>query len=563
MFSFAGHPGKRQRAWRAVALCLLTGLSATQASADILSWDTRPSSVFSSGQTDTAMVNGVTIVSSGSASGSFNSRDHQLWPAGSSNGITGYVGSFMDASGDDESSFQTTQILFSEPVYNVSFTVADIDGGASYNDGINRFTDIVELRANAGATLPTSASVVNSSRVSWNASTGRATAIHDNNLTDNSGTIAVTFAGPVTSLAIKHIAGLISASNNPSTQAIFISDISYQRSPRLALQKTTAGAVGTFSYSISNGPVGTISTSLTTAAAGTPVTGALNRLGAAGTATTVTETTASGWVIASTAANCSDANSAESGNPTSFTVSFSGSAYTIPAAHIRGGAELTCGITNTRLPTLTLTKVSIGGAGGFTFSGDNGWSSQMITTTVEGSAVTGATQILTAASTATTITETIPPGWQLLSVSCTGTGGGTQPTVDASSGSIAFTPMQTASGAAIDCTVTNFLPLPRLSLVKTASPPGPVSVGDVITYFYDVANTGNVSLSNVKLGELFNGHGTVPVPGRETLHVDAAPSGDSSNGTSDDGVWQSLGPGDVVRFIAQYRVVQSDIDYLQ
>ena len=43
-------------------------------------------------------------------------------------------------------------------------------------------------------------------------------------------------------------------------------------------------------------------------------------------------------------------------------------------------------------PTLTLTKISQGGVGSFTFTGTNGWASQTITTTTSPVNVSGATQ---------------------------------------------------------------------------------------------------------------------------------------------------------------------------
>ncbi len=102
-------------------------------------------------------------------------------------------------------------------------------------------------------------------------------------------------------------------------------------------------------------------------------------------------------------------------------------------------------MTNARRPTVTLTKVSNGGVGGFTFTG-----TQWLDLAdhhhhgCRNRGVTGTTQTLTAVSTATTITEAIPAGWQLVSVSCTGTGGGTQPAVNTTTGAIDFTAAQTA-----------------------------------------------------------------------------------------------------------------------
>ncbi|MGB7287219.1 MAG: DUF11 domain-containing protein, partial [Salaquimonas sp.] len=98
-------------------------------------------------------------------------------------------------------------------------------------------------------------------------------------------------------------------------------------------------------------------------------------------------------------------------------------------------------------PRITLTKVSNRGVGGFTFTGNNGWTSQTITTATSGVGVVGATQTLTAAATATTITEAAVAGFVMTGVTCTGTGGGTQPTVNLSARTIAFTAAQMAAGS--------------------------------------------------------------------------------------------------------------------
>ncbi len=65
-------------------------------------------------------------------------------------------------------------------------------------------------------------------------------------------------------------------------------------------------------------------------------------------------------------------------------------------------------------PTLTLTKISQGGVGAFTFTGTNGWVSQAITTTTSGVGVSGATQTLAAAGVVTTLTEAAPAGYALV-----------------------------------------------------------------------------------------------------------------------------------------------------
>jgi large repetitive protein len=82
-----------------------------------------------------------------------------------------------------------------------------------------------------------------------------------------------------------------------------------------------------------------------------------------------------------------------------------------------------------------------------------------------GTGVAGALQTLTAASTATTLTETIPPGYAMTAASCSGIGAGTA-TPNLGAGTIAFNAAATAPGNAITCTITN-TKLPSLTLVKT------------------------------------------------------------------------------------------------
>ena len=212
--------------------------------------------------------------------------------------------------------------------------------------------------------------------------------------------------------------------------------------------------------------------------------------------------------------------------------------------------------------SVTIIKTSLGGTGGFTFTGTNGWTSQTITTVSSGVGVTGATQSLAAPSTATTITETIPPGYFISAISCSGLGGGTA-TPNLLTGSVTLDATATAVNNAIVCNYTNTADAPALTVVKSASTTGPVSVGNVITYTFQVTNSGNRTISGIQVSEAFNGTGTAPSPTNETLLTDAAPLGDSSDATSSNGVWSTLGPGDVVRFTASYTVQQADIDTLQ
>ncbi len=116
----------------------------------------------------------------------------------------------------------------------------------------------------------------------------------------------------------------------------------------------------------------------------------------------------------------------------------------------------------------------------------------------------------------------------------------------------------TSSAALTTITLT-----PAITVVKSASTAGPVAAGNVITYTFLVANTGNVTLSNSSVSDTFNGYGLAPSPGNETLFLDVAPLGDSTDLTAANGIWTTLAPGDKVKFTGTYTVVQQDVDLLQ
>lgn len=69
---------------------------------------------------------------------------------------------------------------------------------------------------------------------------------------------------------------------------------------------------------------------------------------------------------------------------------------------------------------------------------------------------------------------------------------------------------------------------------------GQADTNDIITYYYDVTNTGNVTLSNVSVSDAHGGSGTPPSPAPATL--------------------ASLAPGVTHQFTATYTVTQTDFD---
>jgi uncharacterized repeat protein (TIGR01451 family) len=170
---------------------------------------------------------------------------------------------------------------------------------------------------------------------------------------------------------------------------------------------------------------------------------------------------------------------------------------------------IVCTYTNTKLPTVTLTKISNGSVGPFTFTGTNGWASQTITTVTSGTGVAGATQTLTAASTVTDISETLPAGYTLTSIVCTGLGAGSAtpnltsaPVGGIPAYSVRLDAVATVAGANIACTFTNTLSSVDLAITKTNNLPGTVDLandtlvrGQTTTYRIIVTNNGPQSVT--------------------------------------------------------------------
>jgi hypothetical protein len=439
-------------------LCLIA-----PAHADTLNWNTRPATNLRTGATDSVVINGVTVTTSGAFAGAFDGAGPNtlaIEPTANSNGTTGYINSTMNASVDDESASQTTTINFSEPVYNLSVVVGDIDGGPTFNGGAN-FNDIVEFRANGGTVLPTSGTPVNAAKVIWTAATGRAAA-NNQNVTDNTGDVTVVFAGPVTSITVKHIAGANSFVTDPTQQFTYIESVNYTRSPRVTLTKISSGGVGSFNFSGTNG-FGT--DTITTTVSGTGVAGATKILTLANTATTVTETIPSGYLL--TAATCTGL-----GAGTATTDLVAGTILLSATATVPG-ANIACTYTNGKRPTLQARKISNGAVGAFNFTGDNGYAADTVTTTVSGIAVDGAVRTLTTAGAVTTLTEAIPAGYVVTAIACAGMGAGAA-TPNLGAGSVTLNAAAMAAANTVVCTFTNQkTPTVKVQKITTGGVGGP------------------------------------------------------------------------------------------
>jgi hypothetical protein len=371
-----------------------------------------------------------------------------------------------------------------------------------------------------------------------------------NGNTDNesvSNTVTVTFTEPVYNVSV--IAGDIDGGPNYSSGGAQFNDVVEFRAQ--AANSTT------------------ITTLPTT---GTPASANVNWNAAAGRAE------ATGAVCANTTSNACNV-----------TVTFSGPVRAVTIRHIAAVHNLTndpteqyvkiASITFTRSPQLNITKTSNGGTGTFTLARSNvlntataPWSAttnnQNIPTVTPGIAVAGTNRILFAANTNTTITESGASAWYMTGpVNCTdsnsGVSGNPASFTAGLSGYVAtVAATNVRPGAIIICGINNLLAAPSFSILKARVGTGNVNVGNVITYTYTVTNTGNVPISGVTVSDVTNGFNGPVIPGGEGSLIDAAPTGDSTDGTVN-GSWDLLGVGDRITFTGTYTVVQSDIDFRQ
>ncbi len=347
------------------------------------------------------------------------------------------------------------------------------------------------------------------------------------------------------------------------------------RIPTVAVRKTTMGnaaASPNFTFTQTNlsaNPAARSTTGHNTPSAYTATVNVNNNANPV----TITEAVATGYYFGS--ANCVDTNSVNSGNPAgagTFGTTIAPE-LTILAANVPYGAVVQCTFTNNVIPTMTVRKTTIGGVGGpFTFTQGNLVANPSpVTTSVAGTPANGAPASVNVAAVGTdvTVTENAFAGYFITGANCTDSNAaitGNAGTFGSLAGSQLTVPLTSVvAGAQFVCTFTNTLANPLLQLTKSASPAGPKNAGDVVTYTFTVVNTGNVPITNININELaFDGYNTNPVPWNETqTGTDVAPTGDSSDPSGVNGVWNLLGPGDTVTFTANYTVNQQDIDLNQ
>ena len=134
------------------------------------------------------------------------------------------------------------------------------------------------------------------------------------------------------------------------------------------------------------------------------------------------------------------------------------------------------------------------------------------------------------------------------------------------------TPAAGTLGAVTPSTAETEIPAnPRLQITKTwafqlpggdADGDGEADLNDVVVYTYEVANTGNVPITNAQVDDTHEGAPVPLGPGGITneTQVSAGPVGSNSGGVATDGVWDNLTAGSIIRFTYTHTVTQAEVD---
>lgn len=382
----------------------------------------------------------------------------QVFPTSTYNTHTGVIGMQMDATTDNGSAYATITFQFSRPVKDLTFTVADIDGGTGGN-----WNDRVEFS-------PVPSLVSKGSNVSYNGTTGVATA-NGASISGTQGDLRIRFPNALTSVTVKWVASNASGSN-PDNQIIFIDDLTYIAVPLVALQKTTNGGTGAFSFSQTNLESNPPTIVTTTSGTPAPATPSQVNVSSLGTNVTITETPAAGYTL--TDATCVDANSSVTGN-TGLIGTRSGSTLTIPGANILEGADFQCVLTNTRA-VVRIQKITRGGYGGpFSFTQTNLTNTPATISTSAANTVEPATPAADAVSSLgldVTVTESAASGFALTRASCVDTNAsvtGNSGSFGTLSGSTLTIPAtRVVSGAEFTCIFDN-AKIPTVSVQKVTN----------------------------------------------------------------------------------------------
>lgn len=150
-----------------------------------------------------------------------------------------------------------------------------------------------------------------------------------------------------------------------------------------------------------------------------------------------------------------------------------------------------------------------------------------------------------------TVTFEIPADLAAEGYEFTGTEVGDDRAVDSNAdGDGVAAPVALAAGAS-DLSIDAGISKPEIELVKSADPASGLDAGDVVTYTFTTTNTGQTTLTDVKLAEdaFTNANG-------DELTLDAPPTidADASTGTVD-----ALAPGEKVVWTATYTLTSDDL----
>ncbi len=187
------------------------------------------------GTTANAVIDGTTITIGVTQTGSFDSTPTaQILPTGSLNGVSGIVELYMNASSDDNSAFMTMTLTFSQPVYNLNFSLIDLDG----NSSAQSWSDRVIVNSDAGLATNVSTGAL----VDYNATTGTATSL-GGNTNDAQSDISYTFVQGVSSVTITYYADDAVGITNPANQRLGLDDLTFENAPQLQWSVTGSSSI--------------------------------------------------------------------------------------------------------------------------------------------------------------------------------------------------------------------------------------------------------------------------------------------------------------------------------
>ncbi len=271
------------------------------------------------------------------------------------------------------------------------------------------------------------------------------------------------FTGDLTNTAtVEPPEGIVDSNPDDNT-----STYNQQRIPLVQFEKVSIGGVGGFGFQTTNvqdgGPY------LVTQQEGVPVQSGLYPAINPGQPITITENAINDPSFSLTDISCTGMS--PGGNAT---VDLNARNVTFDSAATQPGADIFCTFTNeSQQATLTIEKISIGGVGSFSFSVSNAGGSPNITTVEEGVAVQAPTQTIVNPGQQVSVSEpTLPDGFTLTDISCTGLSDGGSADVDLDGRRVTIDGAGTQLGADIICTFTNTATPPASITLQKALPNG-------------------------------------------------------------------------------------------